>query len=331
MNKRLVIVDVMKAICIISVIFGHIAQNDGLDSIMQFFYTFHMPLFFMISGYFINIENKTISNYIISKARRLLKPYILACIILIVIKSIAAYIDNQDYLSVFIKWIWISIYGNGSGSGTWFYSLKEGWIIIDEIGMLWFLLALFWGSIIVFIILKFFKNYKYVFIYIIIISFIGVYSSKYICLPFSLQNGLAVSFWIYIGYFLKRNKEELLLNSHKMVNFTILITSWFISIFFGQTWLFCNYYKLSLIDILGSIGGSYVIYRLAKSIMNISLLTQFFSFVGKNSLVFYIIHFILEKSINILNPTYLISSFYEANIYNQFLLAGLLSCLICFL
>lgn len=90
MNKRLVIVDVMKAICIISVIFGHIAQNDGLDSIMQFFYTFHMPLFFMISGYFINIENKTISNYIISKARRLLKPYILACIILIVIKSIAA-------------------------------------------------------------------------------------------------------------------------------------------------------------------------------------------------------------------------------------------------
>lgn len=58
-KKRIVFLDVLKAIAIFLVVWGHSMQNfttDKLyweyDACIQVIYSFHMPLFMMISGFF---------------------------------------------------------------------------------------------------------------------------------------------------------------------------------------------------------------------------------------------------------------------------------------
>lgn len=47
-NNRIAWVDIAKGIGIVLVLIGHISQNKNLH---YFIYSFHMPLFFIISGY----------------------------------------------------------------------------------------------------------------------------------------------------------------------------------------------------------------------------------------------------------------------------------------
>ena len=48
MTKRIEWIDIAKGIGIILVVIGHISQIEVLNDII---YSFHMPLFFIISGY----------------------------------------------------------------------------------------------------------------------------------------------------------------------------------------------------------------------------------------------------------------------------------------
>lgn len=65
---RLEYIDILKGIGIVLVVLGHITKDREL---FQFIYAFHMPLFFIVSGYFLH-EKK---NFIISQAKSLLIPY----------------------------------------------------------------------------------------------------------------------------------------------------------------------------------------------------------------------------------------------------------------
>ena len=66
-EKRLQYVDIMRGIAITLVTTGHLLQFNGLPTnnpIFEFIYSFHMPLFFAISGYITHkvtlIENTSI-------------------------------------------------------------------------------------------------------------------------------------------------------------------------------------------------------------------------------------------------------------------------------
>lgn len=49
-TKRLEYIDFLKAVGILAVIWGHIYTRN--DAIYQFVYSFHVPLFFVLSGVF---------------------------------------------------------------------------------------------------------------------------------------------------------------------------------------------------------------------------------------------------------------------------------------
>ena len=67
-------IDIAKGIAIFLVIIGH--QYD-LPEISHFIYSFHMPLFFILGGYF--FHKKKIKTDVLSNVRRLIFPYFLAC------------------------------------------------------------------------------------------------------------------------------------------------------------------------------------------------------------------------------------------------------------
>ena len=60
-TKRLEYVDIMRGIAITLVVAGHVIQFNGIptnNSTFEFIYSFHMPLFFAISGYIIQKVTK---------------------------------------------------------------------------------------------------------------------------------------------------------------------------------------------------------------------------------------------------------------------------------
>ena len=80
MKIRQVIPDWIKGLAIVLMVYGHI-NHIGLFAALQkqavgFIYTFHIPLFLIVSGFFFNTNNDP-SELLRKLARRLLVPYLL--------------------------------------------------------------------------------------------------------------------------------------------------------------------------------------------------------------------------------------------------------------
>ena len=195
LQKRNIYIDILKAFAIICVVCGHCIQyGSGADYLSQclFFdnvifkviYSFHMPLFMLISGYlFAYSVNKT--NWlqlIYSRVKTLVIPIMIWSIIPLVL-SLVTMFRNNELVSLFLvikKYVSISL------------------------GNLWFLWAIFWCSLIVTLVRRFFKDSMIIYIVGMLLTFIvpdalGCHMYKFMY-PFFV-----------IGYFYNKNngKEKL--------------------------------------------------------------------------------------------------------------------------
>ena len=72
MNKRIEWIDVAKGLGILSVILTHCYIPETL--LKHYLYSFHMPLFFILSGYFHKVDIQM--NIIKKRFRTLIIPYV---------------------------------------------------------------------------------------------------------------------------------------------------------------------------------------------------------------------------------------------------------------
>lgn len=82
--NRSIEIDAMKGIAIISVMLGHfIASHYGMENFLfRLIYSFHMPLFFILSGYFFKVRS---SREIIKNMwNSLLKYYCIFSLIIVI-------------------------------------------------------------------------------------------------------------------------------------------------------------------------------------------------------------------------------------------------------
>ena len=82
---RLQYIDIAKGIAILAVIIGHAAirlagLSHGAATIVAVCFTFHMPLFFLLSGYFLHYERPF--NWK-KEAKRLVVPCIVAALVIV--------------------------------------------------------------------------------------------------------------------------------------------------------------------------------------------------------------------------------------------------------
>lgn len=70
MKKRLIGVDIARGIAIIAIIIGHM----GFKNVNRVVYTFHVPIFFLITGFFIT-ESAKISLIVKKRIKTLIIPY----------------------------------------------------------------------------------------------------------------------------------------------------------------------------------------------------------------------------------------------------------------
>ena len=120
MNKRLNFLDIAKGISIMLVVFGHIVYDQN-NTIRIWLYSFHMPLFFIISGCLLNLTNKkrTLKEFIIKKIPSLLLPYLSFAIINYFFLMAVAWKGNYLTLQLAIDHI-IYIFKLCGRSAIWF-------------------------------------------------------------------------------------------------------------------------------------------------------------------------------------------------------------------
>lgn len=128
-NKRNTQVDVMRGFGILLVIMGHVYAPHILKYIIC---SFHMPLFFIISGYYFKPERAP-SEVAEKGLKRLLVPYIFTCLCIIVIEVIVALVKNDDIGKTFYIWFIASLYGLPGRLDI--PNISE----IERIGAIWFL------------------------------------------------------------------------------------------------------------------------------------------------------------------------------------------------
>lgn len=166
--KRIDYIDIVKGITIILMIIGHVSNIPTI--LRTFIFSFHMPLFFIISGY--TFKKKKQTKLLKSSIRRLIIPYLLTGITMLILNIIIS-IKNQEIKNI------LNLIKNSFLSILWGSGAREicptG---IQPIGAIWFLLAMFWGGLIFNSILQ----TKRPIIWILIISYTSYLSLFYLYL-----------------------------------------------------------------------------------------------------------------------------------------------------
>ncbi len=118
-NERLDYLDMVKGIGIILVVLGHIPFTSGFTLMRTWIYSFHMPLFFMISGILGNYTNQAQKPYlkiIKNGIMRLLIPYMFFELI-----GILFYMIYHDFSFEVFRWnVFDSIQMYCVVGATWF-------------------------------------------------------------------------------------------------------------------------------------------------------------------------------------------------------------------
>ena len=213
-NKRLRDIDIAKGIAILAVIVGHVSIrlsgfSRGAFFIMASCFTFHMPLFFLLSGYFLHYDRAVDLR---KEVKRLVVPYACTVVAILALQILATLVlgdcpKGMTYGDFILGWINAALYGSASITG------KELWPQQFRIGAIWFLLALFWARILVSLA---YKN-RFPGVIVICLTILGAISARYVWLPFSIQAGLAASLFVYLGTVARRCNLLQKLTSHWLV------------------------------------------------------------------------------------------------------------------
>lgn len=257
-------------------------------SIVHFAFTFHLPVFFVMSGYFFKASQPFTGAFVKKAARGLLVPYaVTAAFVVIVATVLAFFSETLSTKAEFFRWLGAALYGEGATTPLSLFP-------VERIGAIWFLLAMFWAQLILVITDKLPGTN----IWIVALFLLAWLSASYIWLPWSIQSGFGAALFMRIGIEM-RNHGVLSKN---------LIT-WPIALVCFAAWmayfLLCpfdpSYAMLilpaGLIDPLGGIAATITIIKISELIgKGWQPLSRGMQAIGRNTLAIFTLH-LLEDNV----------------------------------
>ena len=271
--KRVKYFDIAKAIGIILMIIGHCGIKNRY--INNFIFSFHMPLFFFISGYFFKYRED--KECLKRNFKKLIIPYIITCLAIIAceISKLVLKGNFTEILGTAKKWGMASLYGSGS---------KQPFEI-RFIGAIWFLWALFFALYFINVT----SRTKMQHLWVILIAYIGYKTSQYIWLPLSIQAGMVATIFVYFGI-LARKYDIFNIKINKLLILGAIAIVIFCTIYGGKLYMVSNIYKNGFLDIIGALCGLFLCIKFAQIIENRTKFTKnLLAFIGGDNNVFKII------------------------------------------
>lgn len=281
--KRINFIDIAKGLGIVLVYIGH---SNFPENINKFIYLFHMPFFFFVSGFMFKPNIGSFFNFVQHKIKTLIVPYLFFSILNLLI-----------LLVVSTKYSWASLFLNG-------------WQGIA----LWFVISLFITLLLAGLLLKQNNKLDWISIVFALVMYATIDYFNTISLPYKLELIPLTYFWFAIGF--KISKKIWMIKSiEKQYLFLI-----FFLLTFAISWinpykidLAINQYKLIYYAILGSFCGILMLFNFSFYIdkyIKIKQLTQFISYLGKNTFVILAFHQVYNIALS-----FLIDKFQFISIY----------------
>lgn len=272
-KNRIVWIDMAKGYGMCAVIIAHICTGP----LHEWIYTFHMPLFFFLSGYVFSNKDK-FDVFINKKAKALLVPYFSLGIPMMAFT------------------ILLKIYKNTFTVDATKELIKD-FIIQKRQWTLWYIACLFFLNIFFYLITKFAKNNILRTFIVLGITFVGLlyYKCDGLPLPWNIDASFTAMPFFFVGYLLKQyaHKTEKIL-SNKMVNIFLFVVFGFVNVIFGYLnirttgkglEMFYSEYANPVFTYISAFAGVFAVILFSK------LFTlKPIRYIGENSLIYYAWH-----------------------------------------
>ncbi|HJF44358.1 acyltransferase family protein [Thermophilibacter provencensis] len=255
--SRDVSLDVAKGIAIVCVVLGHGDYFGAPEGMIDLIFTFHMPLFFILSGFFMSPEARPDTCYVRECALSLLLQYAVTCAIMLLLYAVRTLLFWPEGLLDVLSTMGVaSLYG----SGTMVVPLPDG---VTMVGAIWFLLALFWAKLI----LAAANRSPYPLAAVLCSFVVGYVSSDILWLPLDIQAGACATLFLYLGQRL-REKDVLSPGSLNPLLWALIAGMWLICVTLGgKLTMAANYYPNGpIVDVLGGLCGTLCVVKLSQLI-----------------------------------------------------------------
>jgi fucose 4-O-acetylase-like acetyltransferase len=275
MVKKILWIDILKGIGIISVVVGHVLPRVDLDLI----YLFHMPLFFVISGYLFKASGNY-KEFAIKKAIALLMPYC-SIIIIILIPSQIHELSDGPFQAV------------KSLVGT----LIGGRLLRGNGGVFWFVTCLFaTQQVFNYLFTRLKKNWLHITLLLLLsLAYVNSELWPMFWLPGNVNVILIAIPMYYIGYIFRETKLQI---EVKTLALMILVTASTLIFFKNDYSLDMKYskYGIPILSLIASITVSYLLMKISKLVEEIRGL-QALGSIGRASMTIMFFHLFIRSAL----------------------------------
>ena len=270
-------IDVAKGIGLILVVIGHSNPPDWLKLIIS---SFHMPLFFFLSGYVYHERIYNNTHHYATRLKkdfvRLIIPYLITVLLIGFFLQIIQSQGKTGYYDSIADLCKSALFGSGSSFND-----------IKLIGEIWFLLAMFWARRIMdALFLCANKSYRLIMMFSIVGIGIAL-AANGAWVPMNIDIAFVAVCFLYTGWIIQRH-SELIDNAPFLFLLVLLSITSLSTSRFGMSSR--NYYNLWFISIPGAIALSILTSKASKLLCKFKGLCSFLAYTGKHSLLFFCIH-----------------------------------------
>lgn len=277
-NKQ---IDISKGIAIILMILGHsiVLTDNFTNYFFKLIYSFHMPLFFLFSGYHFRTDKEGgIWSVVLKGADKLIKPYVITAIIGFLILLCFSFDDAMRY-------------AKGCIVGTVGSTVSKIRFYTWQAGPIWFLLALFWCKLYFALIFRYCNKWWLEVSVVLSVLFIFI-CYYYINIPLCVGAGFTVLVFYATGLYIKEVGIDNI--QHRW----LIYLFWIASVYYTELNTARYTYGIVPLSILGAVCGTIATYDLSAMIKG--RFERVLIFAGVNSLSILCCHalaFISQKTI----------------------------------
>lgn len=260
--KRFDEIDILKSIGIILMIMGHIGFGEIFD---HYIHAFHMPMFYLISGFLYRKSNLCFKSFVLKMSRSLLIPYVIFAFFHLIIQSV---------LKMNIEPIWlINI-----------FSFNTDYLAIS--GALWFLTSLFFVDVIYYLLDRI-DNSHLKFVSTVCVTVGGYIIPLFFRLPLALDTSM-----MGIGLFaIGRYGKTFIMKNHKLssliIGRVVFIAGSIISFINGYVNVRLGMYSNPILFFIAAVFITYGLYLFCLKVGRMqNIVLKEMKFIGRNSIVY---------------------------------------------
>lgn len=285
--QRIRFFDMAKGIGILCVVLGHAAiesifvePSNTAQWAMATCFSFHMPLFFLIAGYFMHPERDFQWR---KEGKQLVLTYAITACLVVAGAGVMAKLRNLNVRDMVRFWADAAWYGSGD------VSANTMWEVQGRIGAIWFLLAMFWARLLMHI----FARMPYTGCWVAGSFVMGWVSSRSVWLPWSFQSGMCAVAFVYLGVLAKRYDVLGRVRRYPWI-WAVAVALWALAIwkFTGFSMAMNNYGVHPVMAAVGSIAGTLCIIGLCQLLDHVQWIGAVLSRAGQATLAILCVHLI---------------------------------------